>query len=382
MKKTTPILIISILNTIIKSLDMMLVFFMAIHFVNIGLSGLQIGILFGISTITALITILPSGLGSDKLKSKNLVTIAIILMALQYFGMVYSTTFLPLALLFFLGRIGKNLYKASIESLFYKTTEQEIVSEQIGVFHSLNYLGIGGITILAGYLLAIDYTFENIFLFIGIIYAITSILTFHLLPENQITKFDLLHYKNDLLKGKVLIFLLIIMLFYLHVGAEITSYSLFLKNNLALNTLQIGLYMGIAIIFMAPTVKLMAKKFAKFKGENIFFWGLFLSGAGHILMTIKNPATSFAFRAVHEIGDALTFFFLAYGITKIFESGRMGGNNSMVILISSIGTTIGSLVFGPLGENFGYDKAIFFGGVTTIIALMIAIFFKKYFNHA
>lgn len=382
MKKTAPIMIISLLNTIIKSLDMMLVFFLAIHFVNIGLSGMQIGILFGISTITALITILPSGIGSDKLKSKNLVTIAIILMALQYLGMVYSTTFIPLMLLFFLGRIGKNLYKASIESLFYKTTEHDTAPEQIGIFHSLNYLGIGLITILAGYLLAMNYTFENIFLFIAIIYAVTGILTFHLLPENETTKFTLLHYKNDLFKSNVLIFLLIIMLFYLHVGAEITSYSLFLKDNLHLSKLQIGLYMGLAIIIMSPAVKIIATKFTRFKAQNLFLWGLFLSGMGHILMTMENPLISFGFRGLHEIGDALTFFFLAYGITKIFESGRMGGNNGIVLLVSSIGTTIGTLTFGPLGEKFGYDTAIMLGGVTTIIAFIIAVIFKKHFDHA
>lgn len=382
MKKTRPIMVISVINTIIKSLDMMLVFFLAIHFVNIGLSGMQIGILFGISTITALITILPSGIGSDKLKSKNLVTVAIILMALQYLGMVYSKTFIPLMLLFFLGRIGKNIYKASMESLFYKTTEQDTAPEQIGIFHSLNYLGIGLITILAGYLLAMSYTFENIFLFIAIIYAVTGILTFHLLPENEITKFTLLHYKNDLLKSKVLIFLLIIMFFYLHVGAEITSYSLFLKNNLHLSRLQIGLYMGLAIIIMSPAIKIAAAKFAKFKAQNMFFLGLFLSGTGHILMTMENSLISFGFRVLHEIGDALTFFFLAYGITKIFEKGTVGGNNGIVLLVSSIGTTIGTLTFGPLGEKFGYDTAIILGGVTTIIAFAIAVIFKKHFDHA
>ena len=142
-----------------------------------------------------------------------------------------------------------------------------------------------------------------------------------------------------------------------------------------------GLYMGIAIITMALTVQIIAKFLHKWKAKYILLLGLFASGTGHILMTINKPIISGLFRIWHEIGDAAMFFFIYYGITKLFDLKRIGGNAGIFSLTSTMGAAIGAIVFGPLGAYHGYSIPLIISGVTSLMAFILAIQFIHHFDH-
>jgi len=380
-KENNNILRISIFNAFTKGLLNAVVFFLGIYLKKIGFSGTEIGIIFMVYSFTGLLSILPSGFSNDVFKSKHMVTIALLLLSIQYLGISNFTTFLPILTFFLLGSLGKTLYSNSMDSLFLKATEKEHTKKKISIFLSLNYTLIGSSIILAGYLLNIDVSFRNIFTIIGLLFAIMAIFSQFLLPKSATSKFEILRYKKDILRGDVLFFLVIMFLFSLHYGSEETSYGLFLENTLKLNKFESGLYMVVAIMSMAISVLIIRKVLKKVEIRNILLFGTLISGLGLILMTIQNPAISLLFRIIHETGDATMFFFLYYGITKLFDLERIGGNSGVVTFVIIIGAATSNLIFGPIGAKFGYNVPFLIGGSTSILAFILALKFRHIIKH-
>jgi predicted MFS family arabinose efflux permease len=358
-----------------------LFFFWGIYFASIGLSGIEIGTFFSVNSFASIVTILPSGLSNDRFKSKTLISIALVMTAVFYFGMASTTSFPLLLILAVLTGVAYKIYDSSSDSLFYRTAETENFNKHLGIFQSLNYLTISLGTMLTGYIIGSNIDYKNIFIGVAIIFLLLAIIAIFILPKNSTTKFEIIHYKKDIFKKDVLIFLLVIILFATHFGVEGTSYGLFLKETLKLSSLQTGLYMGLAILPMAIRTLIISKKLKNWKAKNILIFGLLLSGFGHILMTIKIVEISLLFRTIHEIGDSAFFFFLYYGVSKIFSMDRIGGNTGMINFVSAIGGAVSSAFFGPIGEKFGYDIPIAVTGVTSLLAVIIVFSFVKYFDH-
>ena len=110
-------------------------------------------------------------------------------------------------------------------------------------------------------------------------------------------------------------------------------------------------------------------------------FGLLVSGLGHILMTVKILELSFVFRIIHEIADTCTLFYLYLGISKIFQIERMGGNTGIIHFTTYMGTALGAIIFGSIGENFGYDIPIILSGCTTLLAFVISYRLIHHLDH-
>jgi len=203
-------------------------------------------------------------------------------------------------------------------------------------------------------------------------------ITARLLQSNVTTEFSFLKYKKDIFRPKVLFLLVIVFLFAIHFGAESTSYGLFLEKTLGLPKKFIGLYMGSAIFLMGIWSVIFSKMLEKIRVKSLLFTGLILSSLGHILMTVQDPIYSFIFRTLHEAGDAAMFVFFAYGITKLFNLERMGGNTGVITFTTIIGATIGSFTFGPMGAKFGYNVPLVATGIVVGIAFVFALILNKH----
>jgi len=374
--KTDKIWKLSIFNSMVKMLIMAVSFFWAIYYNSIGFSGAEIGIIFGIATITGLITVLPSGFINDRLKSKDLITIALLLLAAQFIGISQFQTFPAILFFAILGGIGQHLYTTSADSLFYKSTEKKNVTRKIAIYQSLNYFALGVGMISSGFALDLNIPFEQIILTIGGGFILLSLVA-RTLQSNVTTEFSFLKYKSDLFRPKVLFFMLIVFLFAIHFGAESTSYGLFLDNTLGLPKKFVGLYMGAAIFTMGISAAIFSRALEKTQVKSLLFIALILSSLGHVLMTVQDPIYSFIFRILHETGDAAMFVFFAYGITKMFDIKRMGGNTGIFTFTTILGGTVGSLVFGPMGAELGYNMPLIVTGVVLGVAFFLAVIFNK-----
>lgn len=371
---------ISIFNSMAKMLIMSVLFFWAIFYNSIGFSGTQIGIIFAIYSITALITVAPSGFINDRLKSRDLVSISLLLLATQFIGVSMFQGFIPVILFAILGGIGNNLYVVSIESLFYKSTEKTNVQGKIAIFQSILYFFMGAAIIGSGQLLNLNIPFTQILLWGGIGFATLAIIS-RLLPKSVTTDLQLVEYKKDIFQPKVIFLLIVAFLFSLHYGPENTSYGLFLTDTLGLSKYYAGLYMGSAIMIMGFFSIIFANALKKIQPKYLLFFSLLLSGFGHIFMTVEMPIYSYIFRVIHEIGDAGMFVFLAYGILSFFKAERLGGNNGIINFVVIIGTALSNIISGPLGEKFGYNISLIAGGIALLVALILSFIFNRLIVH-
>jgi hypothetical protein len=268
-----------------------------------------------------------------------------------------------------------------MESIFYKSTQKETAHENIGIYQSINYFMIGLGMALAGYLLNINLPFKEIFSAIAIIFIILALSAQILLPKTISAKFEIFRYKKDMFKKNILYLLIMAFLFAIHFGSEETTYGLFLRTNLHLTDFQAGLYMGSNIFTMGLTAFLIRKHFKKIKAKNLLLIGTFFSGTGHILMTLNPLWLSWIFRFMHETGDAFMFFFMFYSISQFFEAERVGGNNGIITFVSTIGGSLGALLFGYLGGKYGYNVPFVVSGITTLLAFVLALKFHPLKQH-
>ncbi|MFC1615636.1 MFS transporter [Patescibacteria group bacterium] len=381
MNNKCPIFKISVFNSFIRMLQLAPAMFMGIYFSQINLSGGQIGVIFAVYTVTGILSIIPSSFSNDKFKSKNLIVFSLVLLAIQFVGIGLTHDFILISILIFFGGLGKALYTSSADSLFLKSTKKTNVNKKIATFQSLQYTMIGLGMILIGFTLNLQISFEKIFIVIGFIYLLMTIVAFLNLPDNRVAKFEIIHYKKDIFRPKVVFLLIIMFLFSFHFGAEQTTYGLFLKETLELSSINIGLYMGIAVIFMAFTSVYIGKKLPKWTAAYVLIFALFTSGLGHILMVLEPAYLSVVFRIIHEIGDASMFFFLYYGISKMFDLERIGGNSGIFKFIIAIGTVIGALIFGPMGEAYGYHLPLIVSGSIQLFSALLALPFIHLAHH-
>jgi len=326
--------------------------------------------LFATLTITGLLITLPGGLMNDRIPSKRIIQIGLLFMILEFIALSQTTYFPFIIILFFLGGIGNNLYNVSMDSLFYKTSENEPPSKRIKTYVSFYLLGAGLGAMFSGNLLQyID--FPKYLLITSGLVSILLILTI-LLPSTDTFKFELKSYKEDIKKPHVLLFIAIIFCFAIHMGSEFTSYGPFLKETLKLNFQQMGSYIGIAIICMFATVRLSNR--ALEKGTNIktiVTLGLLFSGIGYLIMIIPIIPISLIGRIIHESGDAMMFVFLYTGVSEFFKKERIGGNSGLITLTQTSAIALSSLVFGPLGSSFGNQVPIIISSITTLLALIL-----------
>lgn len=367
--------------TIIKALHAFIYglfgLYLPIYLMGKGFSGYHIGIFIGLANLISIISTLPTGLANDRIRSKKIILYALILSIVYYIGLLTLTNAFILGFAFILGGLGRNLFTLSIDSITFRVVDEKRSSIQIG-----KYLGIVSFLSLIGLFVggnAINtFGFEATITAIIVLFAITAIGSLFL-PITQTFKFKLFEYKRDIFKKEVLFFMFIVFLFSLHYGAEMTSYSLFLKDSFNLDLGTMGLYIASAIVFLAAGEIYFGRKVQKgMDPKHVFYFGLLVSGIGHILFSIQSDVwISFIFRCIHEIGDGAMIFSIFYGIVKIFNIERIGGNSSIVSLTSILGISVGSFIFGPLGEHYGYYLPLLITGGTSVLAFLLLFYFNK-----
>jgi predicted MFS family arabinose efflux permease len=59
-------------------------------------------------------------------------------------------------------------------------------------------------------------------------------------------------------------------------------------------------------------------------------------------------------------------------IARLFHVDRVGGNSSLISLITTLGVFAGSLMFGPLGAHYGYAWPLIISGAISLALLPVA----------
>ena len=361
-----PTVLLSLKNFLVFSI----LFYLPLHFSDMGFSGLQIGILLSIFAITSFASSFLAGLLSDRFPVRYLSSISFFLLMVYLISLSLTENFWIILASFFIGGLGNNIADISLTSFVLKVTEKKGSGKRLGVFTTVKTLS-SGLGALTGGLLLSHLAFKHVFMVLAVLFFTTIVFTL-LVRKIGTFRYSLEHYKGDLWKKEVFFFSMLIFVFTMHWGAEGTSYSLLLKENFGLDQSSLALYIGTVWLFFGMFIYYISRKIQDTTSlKRIIYPGILLSGAGHILFVIPSLPVSYLFRLVHEFGDAAFEMFLLVGIHRYFPTERIGGTSGMVLTVTIAGRLVGSLVFGPIGDLWGYHYPFIISGILTLMCLLI-----------
>ncbi len=342
-------------------------------------SGNQIGILFALQAITGVLASFPAGLGNDRVTSRSLAALALVSMGIGLVLMTIVKSFTPYIAVFFLWAISNNLFRTSLDVQVLKTDQGDRTGSRLGLYHGGRFLGLTLGMIGGGYVLS-KLDFSRGLIVIAVVSFLMTMFVLQLAPT-RIAPVRWADYRADFSDRRAFYFAAWLFLFATHWGPEQTCYSLFLRQDLHLNLVQIGWYMSGEFAAILATFALVANRFNQTKHMSRYaIAGLFFSGLGHIGMVIPWVTPSVAFRVVHGVGDGLIMMVMYVGIARLFEVERLGGNAGLINLAAMAGSVFGALVAGPVGERFGYALPLWISGVLTLL-LMVPIVFRGRLLH-
>lgn len=332
---------------------------------TLNFSGGQIGLLYAVLSLNSLVAAFPVGVLGDRYPARILTGLGLTGTALTSWLLPLVESFWPFLLVFFLFGLSLLLFRQSLDIMLFKEDFLEDRTRRFGVYNAWR---MGGMTagILLGGISLYYLDFPRTFQLLGTLMLLFLALTWRL-PRTRGRRTPLLQYGRDFLSRPVLFFATWLFLFTMHWGAEGTSLGLFLKTNLGLTPLGVGLYLAGEFSLVALTAYL----YGRFWAGRLSPWGfltlaLATSGAGHILMTYPQLAWSFVWRGVHGIGDGLIMMETYTTIARLFHVDRIGGNAGLITLTTTLGTFTGSLIFGPLGAAWGYHMPLIVSGLTSL----------------
>ncbi len=342
-----------------------LYFFLPLHLKDaLGFSGAQIGLLYAALSLTALVVAFPVGVTGDRYPARLLTLVGLPATAATLWALAEARRFWPFLLIFWLFGVSLQLMRQSLDILLFKDNP----AGDAGRFGRYNAWRMGGMMagILLGGLMLWAFSFPALFRLLGVGLVGLMPAALHL-PQTRGLRIPWRQYGRDFADGRVLFFAAWLFLFTLHWGAEGTSLGLFLTTRLGLDPLGMGLYLGGEFAVVAASAYVYGRFLAgRLSPLAFLIMGLAASGVGHILMTYPSLAWSFAWRAVHGVGDGLILM-LTYGtIARLFHVDRVGGNSGLISLTTTLGVLAGSLIFGPVGAALGYALPLIISGSVSL----------------
>jgi MFS family permease len=337
---------------------------------NLLFTGSQIGLLYAVLSLNAILISFPVGVIGDRYPARILTRVGLAATAASLWGLALVGSFWPFLAVFWGFGLSLQLFRLSLDTLLFKE-EHGDTPRRLGQYNAMRMGGMLVGVLLGGaayYWLSFSVTLKLFGL--GLLLLLGPTVR---LPLTQGVRTTLFDYGRDFLVAPVLFFVTWLFLFTLHWGAEATSLALFLEHNLGLSPLGVGTYMAGEFGVVAITAYLYGRFWAgRLKPLTFLALALVFSGAGHICMTYPDLAWSFAWRAVHGFGDGLILMETYTTITRLFHVDRIGGSASLISLTTTMGVFTGSLIFGPLGAAYGYQVPLIISGVISLALVPLA----------
>lgn len=350
-------------------------FFLPVWLLGRGAGGGEIGALMGAYTITGMLLVFPSGILSDGVSSRRLVSVGLLGSAAGVLCIARLTAFPALLPAFVLLGVSDNLSRTALQTVVFKT----LPGDRVGALARFNFDRCAGCAagLLGGALLVRGAGFDALF-------HAAALLSFLLafaargIPETPSRFLPLSSYRDGFLRRDVLLFSGAMFLFAFHWGAEGTSYALFVRQTLGLGWAESGVFMAIPILALAGSSFRVAAVIRRAPDYGrLLIFGFVVSGAGHVAMTVPVVWASFSIRILHEIGDAIVGVVMLHGMSEFFPAESSGGLTALFTLVNTVGTFLGALAYGPLGAARGYGAPLAVSGVLSLLAVLPALAFRR-----
>jgi MFS family permease len=353
-------------------------FLIPLHFLKLGFNGWQIGFIMAVYAVAPLVISFPTGWINDRLSIAGVIRGALLAQGIFLILVAVTRHFPPMAAIFLLLGTANNVLDVSLQSLYYKDETAMDQNRKYGAYNV--WMGLGpALGVISAGMLAKAVSFETMLL----IFGGATILVFLAVGSFDHQKFHVVSirdYRRDILRGKTLLFVVFLFVLALHWSVEGTVYSPFLERNLGLGSFQTSAYIGGGLLFLAVAAFIVGKvKFDARLNKRLLLGGMFLSGAGFVLMVVvRPPLVSFLFRILHDASDGVMGVAIAVFVSRLFEKRTIGGSAGMLLAIQILGQMTGSLVFSPLGFRFGLQVPFLaVGSLLVLNALFGVLIFRR-----
>ena len=344
-------------------------FFLPLFLIGSGRSGWEVGFFMSLFAITTLCLAMPFGMFNDRLESRRLVMAGFLCLAAFYIGLRSVSAFTPLVFFFILGGLGASLTQSSLESLVLKGARAGRRGRRFGIYNLITTMVFAAATVAGGMLLE-SFDFRPVFL-ISSLGCLGLAALSNGMGRNRTVLSPVTAYRRDLSGKGTKIFILILFFFAFHWGAEMTSYSPFLRQRFGFDLRQTGFYMGSSLTALAAACFIGGRFSDRILSiRHVMAAGFLLSGIAQILMIFPPPGLSLLFRFVHELGDGIILVLIFFWVSKVFHRDRVSGNYGVLTFALLAGQAVSSLIFGPLGSAFSYATPIWISGIIILLCFL------------
>ncbi|MCG6916729.1 MAG: MFS transporter [Deltaproteobacteria bacterium] len=369
-RHSTPILF-SLCILSFSSANLMLNFFLPIYMKGQGLTDGQIGTVFGLMSISALLLMFPLGVLSDLFPPRRLVFLGVCIFIFYSWQMLTAESYWQFFLVAPLGGLAVSTFFIVLYALFLKVINKNQVGIKIALYQSGMYLGLGIGPAIGGVLIK-----EGGFgaLLWGVLAGGLVVLIITLkLPQTDTIRLDLGGYKRDLRQGRIILFLLLVFTYPIHFGVEQTSLTLLMKDTLDFSFTNIGLVylmIGVWMAFLAPFA---GHRFDTSQSlRALLVCGLAISGIFQILTaTVSSLPSMVIVRLLHTVGDVMMILSIGVMTAAFFPEARMGGNSAVVVATRTCGVFTGNLGSGFINGALGYGYSFAISGSVLLLFVIL-----------
>jgi len=350
---------------------LMLHFFLPVYMKAQGLSDVQIGTVFGLLSISALVVMFPLGVLSDLFSPRRLIFLGGCTFVL-FAGLILSAkSYWQFLLVAPLGGVASSTFHIVLYALFLKVIDRNQVGKKIAFYQSGMYLGLGVGPAIGGVLVG-EGNFGALLMGVLVVGFIVIALVLKL-PESETIRFDIGGYRRDLGHSRILLFLLLAFIYPTHFGVEQTSFTLLLKETLYFSPPRIGLvYLAIGT-WMAILAPLAGHRFdASQSLRALLLGGLIISGTFQILTAVVDSfGHMIIVRLFHTVGDVLMILSIGVMTAAFFPEARMGGNSAVVVATRTCGVFTGNLGSGFINGALGYGYSFAISGSVLLLFVIL-----------
>lgn len=353
-------------------------FLWALFLLDRGFTPLQMGFILGVNSLVSLLASVPSGFANDRFSSKHLLQLGVLLFLAQLVIILFSLDYFVVIFAFALSGLGHRLLDISIDSFVLRVTKKLADSKILSWFLVLRFLGIAAGILLGTYLLG-EYSFEwVIYASMAGLLLLSAIGWF--LPNEVKVELAFKDIWTDLKSGPIAFFMIGIMIFALHFGAETVAYVPFLEEVLGLEGWHLGAYMALGISLMGFAGAGFSKLVERgLPSGYLLIGGLLVSGLFHMGMVVDDLWLSLTARVIHEIGDAAVFTFLYQGFVTMFPDRSLSSNFGLLTFLTVLATGMSAWAYGYVVTILGIAAPLFISGAISVVLAFLMLFGLRIF---
>jgi MFS family permease len=346
----------------VRKLTLTTVLFLApLHFLKLGFSGFQIGIIVLCFSFAPIVFSFPTGWMNDRFSMKKVILTALLAQAVLFVAIVLVRGPGLMAAAFLLVGIANNALDVSANSLYYKDDTERNANRKFGLYNF--WLAVGSpLGLLIGGALSYYSGYRAL---LGVFAAVTALsaLAARGFGGERFSVVTIREYRSSVFTKKTLAFAAFLFILATHWGVEGTVYSPFLRTRFGLNDFEVAAYMALAYLALASgSLAVSRLAFRPARDRALLLGGIALSGLGLMGMVQSDVRLSFVFRFVHEAGDGLLGALVLLTISRLFEKRLIGGSAGILMSFQTMGLMAGALVFSSVGFRAGLQYPFYISG--------------------